>query len=196
MEQIDNKNRVTLTVLWIITFLIALIGATFGYFSAISKSDEQIITTGKSGLSVAVAITGASNVTNISPTTWNSTNISANESNENISVIPFSVTSTSRVNGTYTINMSTNIIENETFDGGSASDIAYKLYKDNSLVTEGNFNSGAFSKDITTGTITNTSDLNDNYKLYIYIDETNVPQNKLQDISFKVTIGGTAKQTN
>jgi len=195
MEQIDNRNRVTLMILWILTFLIALIGATFGYFSAISKSDEQIITTGKA-LSVAVAINGASNVTNISPTTWNTTDMSENEKNTNIAILPFSVTSTSRVNGTYTINMSTNITENELFEGGSASDITYKLYQDGRFVTEGNFNSGAFSKDITTGTIKTTSDLNDNYKLYIYIDEKNIPQNKLQNISFKVTIGGTAQQTN
>lgn len=195
MEQIDNKNKATLTILWILTFLIALVGATFGYFNSISKSDEQIITTGQA-LSVSVVINGSSNVTNISPTTWNANDISENEKNKNISIIPFSVSSTSRVNGSYTINMSTNIIENELFEGGSASDIAYKLYKGNNLVTEGNFNSGDFSKDITTGTITNTNDLNDNYKLYVYIDETHFEQNKLQNISFKITIGGTATQTN
>lgn len=194
MEQIDNKNKVTLTILWIITLLIAIIGATFGFFSSISKSDKQIITTGKS-LSVAVTIMGATNVKNIIPTTWDKNDMSANENNKNISVIPFSVTSTSRINGTYSVDLNTNIKENELNEGGSAEEIMYRVYKDGKEVISGNFIEGEFNKEIVNGLISSNSDLNDKYKLYVYIDETHVAQDKLQGISFGLTLIGRADQT-
>lgn len=189
----DNKTKRILTILWIITLFVAIIGATFGYFSATSKTDPQIITT--QSLSVSLSIEGSSNVDNIKPTTWDATTMANNESNDDIVKIPFKAISSSRINGTYAVNMSTNITENNLLNGGSASDIKYKLYKDNVEIKSGNFNTGDFNVEIANGTISKDSDLNDNYKLYVYIENKDEKQNKLQDIEFSITLSGSANQT-
>ena len=119
MEQIEEKNKKTLLILWIITLIITLIGATFGYFSAISETEPQIITT--QSLNVGLAIEGATNIDKIKPTKWNETNMNANDTNTDITVIPFRIYSDSGLDGTYTIDMSTNITENDLYEGGSAS---------------------------------------------------------------------------
>jgi len=192
MEQIDERNKKTLLILWILTFLIALIGATFGYFSATSESDPQIITT--QSLSVGVAIEGATNVDKIKPTTWNATDMSVNENNTDITVIPFRVTSTSGINGTYTIDMSTNITENALHEGGSASDIKYRVYKGSTQIGNvGSFTTGDFKVEIVNGDIAETG-INDQYKLYVYIENKDEKQNKLQGISFDIVLSGTASQ--
>lgn len=192
MEQIDEKTKRILTILWSITLIVALIGATFGYFSATDKTDPQIITT--QNLGVSLTIEGATNVDNIKPTTWDTT-VTNNDNNDDIVRIPFKVKSTSRVNGTYTVNMSTNITENALLNGGSASDIKYKLYKDNAEIVSGNFTTGDFNVEIANGTISKDSDLNDEYILYVYIENKDETQNKLQNIKFSITLSGNASQT-
>ena len=192
MEQLDDRTKKILTILWAITLIVALIGATFGYFSATDKTDPQIITT--QNLGVSLTIEGATNVDNIKPTTWD-TNLANNDTNEDIVKIPFKIKSTSRVNGTYTINMSTNITENALLNGGSASDIKYKLYKDNTEIKTGSFTTGDFNEEIANGTISKDSDLNDEYMLYIYIENKDETQNKLQNIQFSITLSGNASQT-
>lgn len=193
MEQIDERNKKTLLILWVLTLIIALIGATFGYFSATAETEPQIITT--QSLSVGLAIEGATNVDKIKPTKWNETDMSANESNEDITVIPFRIYSDSGLSGTYTIDMSTNINENDLYEGGSASDIKYRVYKGNTPIGDvGSFTTGNFKVEIVNGTIVNTG-INDEYKLYVYIEDDNNIQNKLQGITFKVTLTGNAEQS-
>ncbi|MBQ7141348.1 MAG: hypothetical protein IJO32_07600 [Bacilli bacterium] len=193
MEKIDNRNKVTLIIIWILILLISLIGGTFTYFSAIKKSDKQIITT--RNLSISVIIENSTNLKNIEPTDWDSSDMSKNENNKNIAVIPFRVTSKSRLTGTYSVDLNTNITENNLYDGGKAEDIMYKIYKDGKEVISGNFNEGEFNKKVVSGIISRDRDLNDEYKLYVYIDETNVVQDKLQGISFGLTLVGRADQT-
>lgn len=193
MEYIDKRTKQTLIVLWIITLIVALIGATFGYFTATSKTDPQIITTRT--LTLDLVIEGTTKVDNIKPTTWD-TNMTNNESNNDIVKIPFRMKSTSGVEGIYSIKMNTKINENTLLNGGSASDIKYKLYKDNIEIKSGDFNIGDFSEVITTGDIIKNNKLNDEYKLYIYIEDTKEDQNKLQNITFGVTLIGEATQKN
>lgn len=188
----DKKNKLILTVLAVLTLFIALIGATFAYFSAVSQSKPQVITT--SSLSLLVTISGSSNVTNIKPTTWSS-NMEDNENNKDVAKIPFTVTSNSKVNGTYDVTMTTNIATNSALTGGDVSDIKYKLYKDNVKVKEGSLSANFNEKVITNGVIALNDNLNDSYKLYIYIENKPNAQNILQNINFTVNLSGNANQT-
>jgi len=132
MEKIDNKNKVTLIVIWILIMLITVIGATFAYFKAVAESKPQIITT--EGLTFSLVIDGPINVDDIKPTAWNDNDLSANENNEDVTIIPFNVFSNTGIDGSYKVNMTTNITENNLYEGGSAEDIKYKVYRNNQLV--------------------------------------------------------------
>jgi len=193
MEKIDNKNKVTLIVIWILIMLITVIGATFAYFKAVAESKPQIITT--EGLTFSLVIDGPINVDDIKPTAWNDNDLSANENNEDVTIIPFNVFSNTGIDGSYKVNMTTNITENNLYEGGSAEDIKYKVYRNNQLVKSGNFTTGDFNAEIVNGTITENG-VNDDYKLYIYIENKDNVQNKLQGISFTVTLIGTADQNS
>ena len=189
----DKKNKIILMTLAIITFLVALLGATFAYFSAISRSKPQIITT--SSLSLSLKIEGATHVTNIKPTVWSAT-LSDNEANTDIVKIPFSVTSPAGVKGTYDVDMSTNIPSNGTLTGGSANDVKYKLYKGTTMVKEGSF-SASFNEQIISGSeIVENTVLNDSYKLYVYIENKNEEQNTLQNIDITINLTASATQTD
>ena len=55
MENNNKRNKiVTLTVIGIIVLLIVLVGATYAYFSAKSKTDPQTINTAKVDLLVEI----------------------------------------------------------------------------------------------------------------------------------------------
>lgn len=188
----DKKNKTILTVLAVLTLLVALLGATFAYYSATSKSEPQIITT--SSLSLSVTLKGSTHVTNIKPTTWTSTN--AAKTNEDIVIIPFSVTAPAGVKATYDINMSTKIPSNSALTGGSASDVKYKLFKDGeaAALKEGSFSANFSETIINDATINEGSALNDAYVLYVYIENKDAEQNTLQDVDFSINITGTADQ--
>ena len=187
----DKKNRIFLTVLAIFTLIMAMIGATFSYFTAIKKSKPQIITT--SSLSFMLNISGATHVTNIKPTKWSNV-ISENEQNVDIAKIPFIVTSYSGVKATYDITMSTAIPSNQFLTGGSASDIKYKLYKEGTKIKEGNFTSIFSEKLISDSEIPLDIKTIEYYKLYVYIEDNNEAQNSLQNIDFIINLDGRANQ--
>ena len=193
MEKIDNKNKVTLIVLWVLILLVVSIGATFAYFRAVAESKPQIITT--EGLTFNLDIEGSTNVDDIKPTIWNESNLTANENNEDVTVIPFKVYSSTGVKGIYKVRMTTNITENDLYEGGSAEDIKYKVYNGSNLIKSGNFTTGNFDVEIVNGVISDNG-INDNYRLYVYIENKNTVQNKLQGISFIVKLIGTAEQTS
>ena len=206
MERENGRGRIALTVIGAATLLIALAGATFAYFSATSTTTTQTITT--SSLNLTVAADGeATHVSGIKPTTWVS-NTDA-KTNNDIAIIPFKVTGSSSTDGTYTVNLSTNIVLNSgtvveeqgqagvPLTGGDVSDIKYRLFtkEGTELGSEKSFSATTNEDIVTNGTITADVPLNDEYILYVYIenDESN-PQNKLQGIDFTITLGGSASQ--
>ena len=205
MESENRKSRIVLTVVGAATLLTALVGATFAWFSATSTTATQQVTT--SSLNLTVAANGdATHVSEIKPTAWSAT-MSENESNADIAKIPFKVTGTSSTNGTYTINMQTGItlnagtvVEEQGKDpvaltGGSAADIKYRLYKDGAQVgVEGSFSETTNVNIVTDGAITADVALNDEYVLYVYIQNKDEAQNKLQNVDFTITLGGSATQ--
>lgn len=189
----DRKHNITLTVLGVLALFVSLLGATFAFFSATSKSKPQVITT--SNLSLSVVLKGSQHVTNLSPTTWSST-MSKNDSNENIAKIPFEVTTKEGVKAIYDIILSTTISQNTSLSGGTPEDIKYKLFKvgETSVLKEGNL-SANFNKEIVTDAqIAQGSALNDQYILYIYIENKEEAQNTLQNIEFNIRLTGTADQ--
>ena len=187
-----EKEHIILTVLAIISLLIAITGATFAYYSAISKSKPQIITT--SSLTFSLNISGSTHVTNIKPTKWSNV-ISENETNVDIAKIPFSVTAFAGVKSTYDITMSTKIPLNQSLAGGSESDIKYKLYKDNVKIKAGNFISDFMEKIVSDVDMEMDKTITEYYKLYVYIEENNEAQNSLQNIDFTIMLDGRANQT-
>lgn len=188
----DKKNQRILTVLAVITLFVVLLGATFAFFSATSKSEPQIITT--SSLSLNVSIKGSTHIENIKPTTW--TNIGAAETNKDISKIPFAVTAPKGVKATYDIKMETQIPSNTTLSGGSATDVKYKLFKlgENTALKEGSLGANFSENILTSIAITEGVELNDQYILYVYIENKNSEQNTLQNIDFSVNLTGSANQ--
>ena len=188
----EKKNRTILTVLWVSTLFITLVGATLAYYSAVHKSKPQVITT--SSLSLSVTTKGSMHVENIKPTTWTSVASAAN--NTDISKIPFTVTAPAGAKAIYDINLSTSIPINPELSGGSVSDIKYKLFKtgEKTPLKEGSL-SANFSEDIIVDSPINEGEvLNDSYMLYIYIENRQAEQNMLQDIDSSIKITGSADQ--
>ena len=144
-------------------------------------------------LNMSVTVEGTSRADNIKPTKWDES-MAKNESNQDIAVIPFRVSSNSTKNAEYRVNMSTYIEENELLEGGSAQDIKYRVYKGDKEISSGNFHTGDFDVEIVNGIIEENKNLLDEYKLYVYIDETHVPQNRLQSISFSIILTGYVNQ--
>lgn len=204
MERENMKGKIALTVIGAATLLVALAGATFAYFSATSTTETKTITT--SNLNLTVAANGAAtHVSNIKPTTF--TSASDAESNDDIAIIPFKVTGTSSTNGTYVVNMQTNIALNngtvvETqggeaveLKGGEVADVKYRLYKNGAeIIGETAFEVTTNEDIVTNGIITANEALDDEYVLYVYIKDSNKDQNKLQGIDFTITLGGSAVQ--
>ena len=188
----DKKNRKLLTILWVITLFITLVGASFAYYNSVSKSKPQVITT--SSLSLSVTIKGSTHIENIKPTNW--TNVTDAKNNTDIAKIPFTVNVPAGVKAVYDVNMETTIPINETLSGGSVSDIKYKLFKtgETTPLKEGSLNS-YFNEDVIIDSPINEGQaLTDSYMLYVYIENKDVEQNALQDISFSIKITGRADQ--
>lgn len=211
MDSDNRKGKIALTVIGAATLLVAMTGATFAYFSAISKTTTQTVTT--SSLNLTVSYNGEdSNVKNIKPTTWandvDGKVATANTTNKDIIKFPFKVTGESSSAGTYKVNLQTSIALNNgtvveeqgkdpvSLTGGEISDIKYRLYKADGtpIGAEQSFAATTDTDIIDNGTINANVALDDQYVLYIYISKTEQPQNKLQGINFTVTLGGSASQ--
>ncbi len=214
----ERKHKILLTAIGAGTLLVAMVGATFAYFSATSTTTTQEVTTANLNLTVA-ADENTTHITNIKPTTWND-DLAQNLTNTDIAKVSFKVTSTSSSAGTYNIDMTSNnlalnngtVVEEQgqsavPLTGGALSDIKYKVYKlsgDASVAgsyTEvsgagatGTFDNPTVAKNIVTDAAI-TSSLNDQYIVFVYIENKNEAQNKLQGITFDVTVTGSASQS-
>lgn len=191
----ENKNKVLLTVIGALTFIAVLVGATFAYFSATSTTNSVNVTTSNLNLNVE-ANGAATHVTNIKPTTWDDETLANNDDNVDIAKIPFKVTGTSSVQGTYTVNLKTSIALNDSLTGGDVSDIKYRLFdsEGEEIGTEGSFAASTDVNILEDITIDGSGAILDEYVLYVYISDNSAEQNKLQDIDFTISLGGSAQQ--
>ncbi len=200
-EQRNNGNKVLLAVIGAATFLTAMVGATFAYFSATHTSGPQTVTTAKSSLTVT---TTNNTVTNIRPTTWGTG--TKKDSDKEIVKMTVTVTGNSTAAGSYklylnepTITLGSASGENEA---GKASDFKYAIYdsEDNAIGNTdtapksftGTETTGTSSPVLTTKTYAAGS-INDTYYVYVWAENnTEKEQNKLQDREFKVTFTAVA----
>ncbi len=207
MEKEKKDSNILLIIIAIATLLVAIIGATFAYFSATSEAIQQDITTGR--LNIAVTSTEVSQK-NIKPTDFDGddANIESALKNNDIAQLSFTVDPTdTTIDAYYSIYLTTtsedkldNLIDEE--DNGIPSDINWALVK----VTEGDsttysvLDNGTFGGDMTdyrlnTNPISITSPISeDKYILLIWIQENNEPQDNLQGLTLNATIKVEANQ--
>lgn len=191
----DSKNKVLLTVVIAITLLVALVGATFAYFSATSTSAEQTVTT--SSMNLLVSVEGSTHITDIAPTTFDYSTVAENK---NVAKIPFKVTGSSSQAGTYTINLNNNIQLKDTLadgtplTGGELADLKYQLYTADGqkVLDETDYSTASF--DLIEDHEIVAGDIDDSYVLYVYIKDNGGDQNKFQENDFTITLSGSAKQ--
>lgn len=214
----ERKSKILLTAIGAGTLLVAMVGATFAYFSATYTTTTQEVTTADLNLTVT-ADSNTTHITNIKPTTWSDT-LATNLTNTDIAKVSFKVTSTSSSAGTYSIEMLSNNLKLNTstvleeqggtavaLQGGSLSDIKYNVYKlsgDASSASSytavsgtgatGTFDAPTTAKEIISGA-TITSSLNDQYVIFVYIENKDEAQNQLQGLDFDVTVTGSASQS-
>lgn len=202
MEE-NRKKNLTITIIGIITLIVATIGATFAYFSSVSNTTAQSVKTGELKLN---ATSSKLNATNIKPTTWNSV-IANNVANENIAQVMLSVNTygTTVENAKYDIYLSTSGINLNTTDGlqgGSLADIKWKLVDaSNTIIGSGDFSNGNYSdptkitdNPIVIDNINSTEEESTKtYILFIYIED-NGQQDQLQGLNITATMSAKALQ--
>jgi len=184
----ENKNKVLLTVLSVATLLVALVGASFAYFSATQSTNTVEVTTG----AATIALEASNNsVTNISPTSFDKAAADAG-TNTNIVKMTLTVSGTSDVAGSYDIAMKEPVITlPANVDGqGTVSDIKYVVYKDGSdtpIKAATSFTGTEKTTDIVTGATFNAGDVTGTYYVYVWVDNNDAEQNNLQKVSFDLT---------
>ena len=198
-ENQGNGNKALLLVIGAATFITAMVGATFAYFSATSTSDEKTVTTATSNLTVTAT---NNSVENIRPTTWNEGN---KDTDTEIVKMTVSVDGTSTASGRYslTMNQPTISIASIASDQGAVGDFKWAAYDEegNQLVAPtsmaasqtntlipGKDKSGYTNDYTATGDSPVTID--DEYYVYVWIENKNADQNNLQEVSFDLTFTG------
>lgn len=198
----ENKknNSILLTVIGVATLLVALIGATFAYFTATDISDPQNVDTGKLNISTVLSSTSQSNII---PTTWDDTTIANNiNSNANIAKFTFTVNGedTDVRNAVYDVTLVGAVSPLTTVDNGvSAADqkgdstqVLFKLVdSSNTVVASGNYGEITSGKKILSGK-TITGGQTDTYTLCVYIEESGDNQDKLQGATVSATMTANA----
>ena len=202
-----NTNKVLLTVIGIGVLIVATVGATFAYFSATGGTATQQIKTGELKVTASSTLTDG---TNIKPTTWSTTDMTANTENTDIAKVKLDVVTdgTTITSGKYTINLTTTGIalkeETATVKGGSLDQVKWALYDVSDLTTakaSGTFADEAYTEE--NGNAVNRAILEnvaipgdveqntDTYTLYIWIENTkDAVQDRLQglNVTAKLTV--------
>ena len=185
----NNKNSVLLTVLGVCTLLVALVGASFAYFTATATTTNQNVQTGKLEVQSTLSETAQSN---IKPTTFATDTA---DTNADIAKFTFNVkgAGTTVTGGTYNIQLlgAASGIK-ELPNQGTIADIEYALYEGTAetgtLVKTGSFSTISSSTTINGTAKALTASTDDTYTLYVYIKETNQNQDNLQAVTISATM--------
>lgn len=179
--KIDPEKKLLFLSFFLI--LISTIYGTYAYFSAISNSDTQTVTTGTMEL-VFTDNSEIINAKNIAPIVENDIFTKATKKS-------FSIENTGDIDGTMTISLTyINITENL-----KSKDFKWTLYENGIKIAE-----DSFDKLGTNNSFNMITDLNINsneiksYDLYIWINETGVPQDELQGGKLSATITASMEQ--
>jgi predicted ribosomally synthesized peptide with SipW-like signal peptide len=191
----ENKNNVLLTVLGVCTLLVALVGASFAYFTASASTTNQNVQTGKLEIQSTLSKTTQSQ---IKPTTFATTSA---DGNADIAKFTFNVkgVGTTVTGATYNIKLlgAASGIKEVADNGGTLADIEYALYKgtaaSGTIVKTGSFTEIADTLQINNAAYTLTNATDDTYTLYVYIKETNENQDNLQGVTISSTMTAEAQ---
>ena len=211
----ENKNNVLLTIIGAATLLVAIVGASFAYFSATGGTEQKTVSTGKLVISaVSTGITGA----NIKPVdAAKIATIDQKLAHADVVKLPITINRTgTTIDSEYNMYLTTAGIGLNTAagEGGSLSDIKWELIKTvndvNSSVNNGDFATGdALKKQLNVAAIPVPSQTTDDvttyggsesYTLLIYIDnkvDTDTEsgaQDQLQGLKFTASVTVEAKQ--
>ena len=185
-----NRNNVILTIIGAATLLVAIIGASFAYFSATSTTVKQNVTTGILKVSITSETVEGGNIKPLDTTQYDT--VEEKLSNIDVVKVPVSVIYTgTTVDGYYNIyldatglSLKTETDEGKPLTGGSLDQVKWELIKnsDNSVIGSDDFG------DVTSGSVTdlklNTESITitpketveiegkDEYTLLIYIENT------------------------
>ena len=201
----NKRNNVLLTIIGVATLLVAIVGASFAYFSATGGTATQNVNTGTLKIS---AVAGAVNQSNIKPAkSTEIADMAAKMSNGDVVKLPITVNTTgTTISSEYNIFLTTTGIELNTGggEGGALADVKWELVRDPDTESDGDEESIA-TGDFTDGNVTkkqlNTSAINipnggttDEYKLLIYILDTDAVQDQLQGLTITAFATVEAKQ--
>lgn len=200
----NNKMKNIITIICITILVLATIGASFAYFSAQGQSSEQSVTTGKINIK---ATSSKVNATNIKPTTWSDI-IATNVANEDIAQIKLSVNTYGTTVDTAKFNIyftteGIQLNDDENLSGGTLEDLKWKLIdSNNEIIGFGDFANGNATDPVIANinpipAIINaeTEELaTKTFILFIYIENKDEKQDKLQNINFTATLSATAQQ--
>lgn len=207
----NNRNNVVLTVICACTLLVALVGASFAYFTATSQpTTEQTVTTGKLNISASLS---REKTNLIKPTEFSQATA---ESNNDVAKLTLTVDGTdTTVDGAkYYLSMIGDITNKDggeisTNKGGEKSEVKWVLINTTgadiatgSVVASGDFStlsSGLPATTIQTGSGESKTDYlasltgttKDTYALLVYIEEKGYAQDNLSEV--KITASMTAK---
>lgn len=182
----ENKsNKVLLTVIGAATLLVALVGATFAYFSATGTSATKTVTTGTSNITLSAS---KNTVENIKPTTFDKAKAD-DGSNTDIVKITLTISGETTTAGKYNVVMNEPAITlNADKTGGTAADIKYAVYEGTTeKVAPTSFNGTATKTSILSNVSYAAGTMTGTYDVYVWIDNKDEAQDALQDVSFNLT---------
>lgn len=194
----ENKNSVLLTIIGAATLLVAIVGASFAYFSATGGTATQDV---KTGVLKVSAVAGSVTQANIKPVDTTEVDTVAEKiANNDVVKLPVTVTTTdTTVSSEYNIYLTTaGIALSDDKEGGSLDQLKWELLSgedgSETSIANGNFASGDVTKLKLNTTAINIPDGGavDSYKILIYIENTEDTvagdgsgvQDKLQGMSF------------
>ena len=201
----NKRNNTILTFVAVATLLVAVVGASFAYFSATGTGDTQNVASGE--LKVAVtsgSVTGAS----IKPVADTVTSVADLYASSDVVKLPVNVTTTgTTVAADYDISMTWAGVELDTEGGktgGSLADIKWMLISgtdgSGTKIDEGDLSAGNGSmkltsarRDVTVQASASTAQV-DEYTVLVYITDTGAVQDQLQGLSISATASVEAKQ--
>ena len=167
--KIDTDKKIFFVV--ILLLLVFGIYKSYAYFSAKSKTSTETVTTAK--LSVDVQNNGIINNDNIVP-------INSDDIKTKATKLDFTVNNTGTIDFTSKIKLNILEVDEEL----RSEDLKWALYENDSELSNGNFKDSSESI-ILKDDIKIETPKNRTFTLYIWIEDTGVPQNELQSGSFK-----------
>jgi len=216
----NNKNNVLLTVIAVATLLVAIVGASFAYFSATGETVEQSVKTGVLKISAAATAVQEANIIPVDTTEIDT--VAEKLAHADVAKLPVTVNTTdTTISSEYNIFLTTTGVRlnagtaENPLTGGDLEQLKWELIEmtsetEGTSIADGNFK---LAQDATDANFNkkqlNTAAINipeggttDEYKVLIYIENTeddvagdgSGKQDQLQGLTIGATVTVDAKQ--